>query len=376
MLPAIIGMLAGGAMEAAGAASQPDAPGAGSALFASPAVENNPLNLALQFDAMLQIGNISGAEEVLRRNSPFQRIVDRIWAAPGNLSIDQKSMAVRHLQKKWAGDTSPHYGAAPFSDREANIHADRFLRMALSQAGVSADEMSQVNPWHREEFERGMREQISSAADTASQVGDARASALRQLSGRVLSGEGGASAVDDPLGRAAMSAMGGQIEDAAARQREDILARANAGGYNPAAILGELERSRHSQHSALPLAARQFADQDFDNLMKFLAFGSGETRQSAAVTNQAALGSAGIAANQLSAASSSRGTGATGGQGANALGALGSTFSNIGLLSALGGGGGGGGPADSGAVNFSLGGDFGSSHTDLLNKTIAGDGFF
>ncbi len=288
-----------------------------------PGEGRDPLSTALAFDGLLALGDISGAQSVLMQNSPlntFKRLVEQ---APG-LSIVEKENAVMYASNLVTGFQHP-------DSSFQKVLQDAFFD-AVSNAGISGSKLFEdLTTGGEQRYREQVESRIANSEATAGLTSEARLSALRQLSENVIAGESGQGGLRDT----AMNAIRQRRDDEAERLREDALARANAGGFNPAGLLGEIDRERLRQASETPLLAQQFADQDFNRLMSFLAFGAGEARQSAAVNNQAALGSAGIAANQISSANAVR----SGGQSAagTAIGAVGDTLSTIGLLRSLNG---------------------------------------
>lgn len=279
-----------------------DAPQQGESLITSLNLRNDPLNTALAFDALMSLGNIEGAEAVLQRGNPMNQLMERVNASPG-LSLFQKNAASTVLKHIY--ETGGYPAITP-----ANREMLTLANAAFGTAGIGNNELAQL-PQAKTAFDSRIKSMVETAS-TADVFGG-RTSALRQLSSRIKSMEGGGPGSFGALTDVAGNTLRGNLQDVYDQRRRDALAAANAGGYNPAGILGDLEKQFLRESAAMPLQANQLAatlaaneDRDFQNLLAYLTQGSNTATQSAQVANQAAIGSAGIAANQMAAANSAR----------------------------------------------------------------------
>lgn len=122
------------------------------------------------------------------------------------------------------------------------------------------------------------------------------------------------------------------------RSRERILSESNAGGFNPAGLLGELERENFLLSDSNELNAVNFTNSqvggELDNILRYLGYGTATAQAASGQRTNASLTAASIAAQNASAADAQRVGPGTSGAGA-ALSTAGQGFGDAAMLYSL-----------------------------------------
>lgn len=332
-------MGAGGIIGPIVEATTNQTPSAGHGIVTSLNLINDPLNVALAFDALVGLGNLDGAREILSRQSPLNEFIEKVNALPNMTGYDKKN-AITVATRMW--ESGQNWNAQ--GDQQERTWEHRAFTAAVGAAGISSELLGKLNPQYRQTFQSQIDSKIKQAEATNTFA--ARMSAQSQANKLIMDNADPSNNIQ-ALTESAMSALERNRDEQAQKQIDAVLARANTQGFNPAGLLAEIEKERLRQAYQSPVEADAFAnqisinrdanrDRDLASLLGFLGFGTTNAQNSANVVNAAAIGSAGIAASQLSAAGAG-GAPAVSNQGyVNAANGIGSWMTTGGLLAGSG----------------------------------------
>jgi len=272
-----------------------------------PSVNSDALTTAMSLDALMQLGDTTGIEAMLQSASPLQQQIDKIRATPF-MSNDVKNKAIVHMRRQWEGQTNNEFKN----------------EYGVARATANLDSNA-TSPAAREQWEQTSSQAIERIRSTGSQ--EARVQALQDL-GRIAGNIGG---IDAGRGSTTGDFFRNQADDQFEKDREQVLQNANAGGYNPGGILGELGAQRSRDHRDANMRGLELDMARLGGLEQFLQQGTTNAQNAAQIRQQGAISSAGISANQAQAVINAR----AGGQqtaGGQALGAVGNALTVGGLL--------------------------------------------
>jgi hypothetical protein len=260
---------------------------------------SDPLLAALSFNAQQRLG--FSDPSMLMQASPLQQMMNKVSEHPG----------YHGEHKDWARQALTNLSQGKAFDAGLQPKFATKARELLNGIGLNETVLRNIAA-----EELGYQQKARSYAERAGQVdvyGD-RLAAQSRMGELAKSFPGGNFEAYQGVTQEALLR---RIEEDTRKARESALASANAGGYNPGGIIGDIERQRLQQRSdselnsiaqalALSSGRQSLATTELDALGAFLSGGETTAQNAAGLRSGMQMSAAQIASDQATAAMNAR----------------------------------------------------------------------